>query len=312
MSTTALAVIGYGHMSKNTYCPLLHTFAGRVRLAAVVEPDEQKRAEAASTYAFGAAHASVEQLLAADRPDAALVLVPAQFHEQVIRPLLDAGVDVYTEKPDVHQLHPARELVELARAKGCVYQVGQNRLFMAAVQRAKDHFADTPVDWAHVEKSKSYRHTDAEYLLDDGIHVVSPLWWLTGGVDEVLSAVHIPDRLLSAHFRLSSGGAATLTMHVDAVYWVERFMLHGRERSANVLTPDVAELYTEGRQVGDGHVGRNPMLFATASLLGFQAAVSHFLDCIESRAEPRGSAASLLAVHELMNEVFAAAGIDTL
>ena len=49
-----------------------------------------------------------------------------------------------------------------------------------------------------------------------------------------------------------------------------------------------------------------------STLLGFQAAVDHFLDCVESRAEPRGSAASLLCVHELMNEIFAAAGIEQL
>jgi hypothetical protein len=54
------------------------------------------------------------------------------------------------------------------------------------------------------------------------------------------------------------------------------------------------------------------MLFATATVLGFQAAVEHFLDCVESRVEPRGSAASLLSVHELMNDVFAAADIDLL
>ena len=38
-----IGIIGYGHMSRGIYCPLLHEFAGRLRLAALVEPDEQRR-----------------------------------------------------------------------------------------------------------------------------------------------------------------------------------------------------------------------------------------------------------------------------
>ncbi len=312
MPAIKLAVIGYGFMSRQTYCPLLHAFSGRVELAALVEPDEQRRHEALQTYAFDAGLSSVEELLAGGRPDAALVLVPAAFHADVIRPLLDAKVDVYTEKPDTWKLSEAEELVALASAKGRVYQVGQNRLFMTAIQKARSFFADTPVDFIAVEKSKKVLTTDAEYLLDDGIHVLSPLMHLAGDITEVLGAVHVENRLLSAHFRLASGGAGTLTQHVDAGYWVERFQMHGPQKSSNIITPDHVELYQGQEQVGGNSVGRLPMLFDPASLLGFREAVGHFLDCVESRAEPIGSAASLLRVHEVMNEVFAMAGIGKL
>jgi len=299
-------------MSSQSYCPMLHSLAERIGLAALVETDEERRAQGMDIYAFGGGFASVREMLAARKPRAALVLVPATAHYEVIAELLEAGVDVYTEKPDTHHLAAARELVALAKERRCVYQVGQNRLFLTALRRAKEFFGETPVDFAHVEKSKPERRTDSEYLLDDGLHVLSPLLWLAGEVAEVLGAVCVPERLLSAHLRLASGGAATLTMHLDSGYWVERFLLHGPGKSANVVTPDVVELYQDGHQVGDSTVGRLPLLFNPASLLGFQAAVDHFLDCVGSRAEPVGSAASLLRVHEVMNEVFARAGIPTL
>lgn len=299
-------------MSSRTYCPLLHTLAGRVRLAAIVEPDETRRRQATATYAFAGSYVSVEELLADRRPQAALVLVPAAYHEPVIRQLLDAGVDVYTEKPDTPALAAARELVALATARGRVYQVGQNRLFMTALRRTREFLGDTPVDFIHAEKSKTVRRTDPEYLLDDGIHVLSPLLWLAGDIAEVLGAVHVPGRMLSAHFRLASGGAAALLMHGDDGYWVERFLLHGQGRSANVVTPDTVELYEQGRAVESGSVGRMTLLLNPVELMGFAGAVAHFLDCVESRAEPTGSAASLLRVHEVMNEVFALAGIPTL
>lgn len=312
MEPFELAVIGYGAMGSGVYGPLLHTLTDRVRLGGLVEPDAARRARASATYAFATTHASVAELLAETRPQAALVLTAAVHHADVIRQLLESGVDVYTEKPDTYGLAEARALVDLARDRGCVYQVGQNRLFMTALTQVRDFLADTPVDFLHAEKSKTVRRTDPEYLLDDGIHVLSPLVWLAGDVAEVLSAVHVPGRMLSAHFRLASGGAAALLMHGDEGYWVERFLVHARGLSANVTTPDTVELYHDGRALTGGHVGRMKTLFGPGALMGFQAAVAHFLDCVESRAEPLGSAASLLRVHEIMNEIFALAGIPTL
>ncbi|MFO7946527.1 MAG: Gfo/Idh/MocA family oxidoreductase [Armatimonadota bacterium] len=312
MAHIKLAVVGYGNMARNSYMPILHSVCDTIQLAALVEPDSAAVRDAATTYSFQNTYDDVGTMLADMVPDAAMVLVPAQYHYDVIFPLLEAGVDVYTEKPDTPKLDDARELVALAEKNNCIYQVGQNRLFMECLQRAENFFTDTPIDFAHVEKSKSYPNTSPEYLFDDGIHVVSPLLWMTGGVEEVLSARVVPDRLLSAHFGLSSGGAATLTMHSDAGYWVERFLLHGQEKSANVITPDIAELHEDGMQMGDQHVGRNATLFRPATLMGFQGAVEHFLECCESRQEPIGSARSLLQVHELMNEVFRKAGLQEL
>jgi len=249
-------------------------------------------------------------MLAQGRPDAALVLTPAATHYDLIGPLLEAGVDVYTEKPDTPDLAQARELVDLAARRQCVYQVGQNRLFMTALTRTKEFLGEAPVDFAHVEKSKTIRRTDAAYLLDDGLHVLSPLLWLAGDVAAVESVVHVPQRLLAAQFRLATGGAAHLVQHVDSGVWTERFLLHAEARSANVLSPDIVELYENGQQAGNAHVGRVPLLFATADLLGFKDAVAHFLDCVASRQEPRGSAKSLLRVHEIMDEVFRMGGIE--
>jgi virulence factor len=312
MSRISLAMIGYGNMARCTYAPLLHTVADRVTLTGLVEPDPERREAADRIYAWEGLYASVDELLAARKPTAALVLVPAVHHGPVIRQLLEAGVDVYTEKPDTHHLAEARKLVDLARRQGRIYQVGQNRLFLTALARAKELFAATPVDFAHVEKSKPERRTDPAYLLDDGIHVLSPLVWLAGEVAEVLSAVCLPQRLMSAHLRLASGGVANFVMYVDSGHWVERFLLHGPGRSASVVTPDAVELHEDGRHLGSGHVERIPLLFDPASLMGFQGAVHHFLDCVTSRAEPRGSAASLLHVHELMNEILSQAGLETL
>ena len=300
MPRIRLAVIGYGNRSRQTYCPLLHSLSDRIELSALVEVDEGRRAQAMGVYAFGEPSLGGDAQRRAARRCAGAGAggIPRRGHLA----LLLAGVDVYTEKPDTWKLAEARELVTLGAEEGCVYQVGQNRLFMATIRRAREFFADTPVNHIAVEKSKRVAPAGPEYFLDDGIHVLSPLMHLAGDISEVLSAVHVPGRVLSAHFRLATGGSGVLTQHVDAGYWVERFQLHGAGKSANIITPDVLELYDEQQQVGSSPWAA-PAAVRPGRPDGLPEAVTHFLDCAESRREPVGSTASLLRVHEVMNEV---------
>ena len=56
--------------------------------------------------------------------DAAVVVTPAQSHFEICRGLLEAGKDVFVEKPITSESADARKLVELAKRSGLVVQVG--------------------------------------------------------------------------------------------------------------------------------------------------------------------------------------------
>src|SRR5690348_13839245 len=56
--------------------------------------------------------------------DAAVVVTPAQSHFEICRDLLEAGKDVFVEKPITSESADARKLVELAKRSGLVLQVG--------------------------------------------------------------------------------------------------------------------------------------------------------------------------------------------
>ena len=68
------------------------------------------------------------------RIDAACVAVPTGKHYEVARACLEAGVHVLVEKPLSRTLAEADALLELARAKSLVLQVGHLQRFNPAFQ----------------------------------------------------------------------------------------------------------------------------------------------------------------------------------
>src|SRR5947209_6181408 len=56
--------------------------------------------------------------------DAAVVVTPAQSHFRLCRELLEAGKDVFVEKPITLKSAEARELTEVAKGNGLILQVG--------------------------------------------------------------------------------------------------------------------------------------------------------------------------------------------
>src|SRR2546423_2830502 len=79
---------------------------------------------------------SLAEAIAATRPDALLVTTTVAGHAPLVRAGLDAGLHVLVEKPFTDTLEKARELVELARAKGLVLMVSQNYRFFPAARTA--------------------------------------------------------------------------------------------------------------------------------------------------------------------------------
>lgn len=66
--------------------------------------------------------------------DAVSIAVPTTLHSVVARDFLDAGIHVLLEKPMTDSLEDAVRLIELAKEKGLVLQVGQVERFNGAVQ----------------------------------------------------------------------------------------------------------------------------------------------------------------------------------
>ena len=102
--------------------------------------------------------------------DAACVAVPTKFHFQVVKDCLEAGVHVLVEKPMATTLAEADALLELARAKGLVLQVGHLQRFNPAFQAlAAQGGRPLFIDIERLAPFKA-RGTDVDVVLDLMIH----------------------------------------------------------------------------------------------------------------------------------------------
>jgi len=75
---------------------------------------------------------SLREAIAETQPQAVLVTTALPSHVAVVRAALDAGLHVLVEKPFAPNLDAARELVDLAAARGLVLMVSQNYRFFPA------------------------------------------------------------------------------------------------------------------------------------------------------------------------------------
>lgn len=94
----------------------------------------------ATTYLLGVlkkytglrTYTSLDKLLAAETPDAAIIATPSRLHYPMAKQLLEAGVSVFCEKPFTLASAEGDELVALAKSKGLVTQVGYHNRFVGA------------------------------------------------------------------------------------------------------------------------------------------------------------------------------------
>jgi predicted dehydrogenase len=115
MTPLGIGIVGTGNIAGGyAKDSLTHP---EIRLVAATDLDPARAALFAETYGCRA-HASLDDLLADDEIDVVVNLTVHQAHYEVTKRALEAGRHVYSEKPLALRASEARELVELAAARG--------------------------------------------------------------------------------------------------------------------------------------------------------------------------------------------------
>ncbi len=194
MKKLRTAVIGVGYMGKFHAEKLAASPAAE--LVAVVDADAARGKEIAAT--LGCVHETDYRNLLT-RVDAVCVAVPTEKHYEVVRACLEAGLHVLVEKPMARTLAEADGLLELARAKGLVLQVGHLQRFNPAFQAlVADGVPPLFIDIERLAPFKA-RGTDVDVVLDLMIH----------DLDLVLALARAPVEQVSA------SGFRVLTEAID-------------------------------------------------------------------------------------------------
>ena len=210
-NTPRVGVVGAGSLGFH-HIRILRDLPG-VQLSGFVET-RRDRAQEVETELGVKAHPSLDGLLEAS--DAVIVVVPTSAHCAVASAAIERGKHVFIEKPITTTLEEADALLELAREKGVIVQIGHIERFNQAVRAAlpyvnKPRFIDS-------ERLAPFspRGSDVAVVLDLMIHDIDLLLTLVGTDAKEISAVGVPVLtpmldIANARVTFMSGAVANIT-----------------------------------------------------------------------------------------------------
>jgi predicted dehydrogenase len=136
-----VALIGAGGMGRGD----LSSFLAQDGTAAVAVCDVYKgRLESAKTR-FGKdlfATMDYREVLARDDVDAVIIGTPDHWHSKIAVDAMDAGKDVYVEKPMIQKLGQGLEVIEAEQRNNRILQVGSQRVSSIAYDKARLLYED--------------------------------------------------------------------------------------------------------------------------------------------------------------------------
>jgi UDP-2-acetamido-3-amino-2,3-dideoxy-glucuronate N-acetyltransferase len=127
-----VAVVGCGYWGKN----LVRVFHELSALRLVCEVREDIRRDIEQKYRISTS-TNLDAALADAKIQAVAIATPAAQHFELAKKILEAGKDVYVEKPLALQSSEGRDLVGLASGKGCVLMVGHILEYHPAIVELK-------------------------------------------------------------------------------------------------------------------------------------------------------------------------------
>ena len=148
--------------------------------------------------------------------DAVSIVVPTPLHFEIAEAFLEQGVHVLVEKPITETIEQAQRLIDLAKAKQCVLQVGHLERFNPAIQAAAQLMGTPRFIESHRLAPFKQRGTDVSVVLDLMIHDIDLIQELVKkpivSIDAVGTQVFSQDiDIANARIRFEGGCVANTT-----------------------------------------------------------------------------------------------------
>jgi predicted dehydrogenase len=206
-----VGVIGVGHLGQHH----ARIYAGLpgAKLMGVTDLDPLRSrlvAERHRVVAYADAAALLKEV------EAVSVAVPTSAHYSVAKTCLDTDVHVLVEKPIATTIEEAQELIEVAKRRGRVLQVGHVERFNPVLMAARPYIAGPKFIECQRRSPFSERGTDVDVVLDLMIHDLDIVLSLEPGpVEEVraagMSVLSATNDIANARIAFRSGCVANLT-----------------------------------------------------------------------------------------------------
>jgi len=193
-----VALLGAGYIA-DWHAKSLASVAN-VELVAVCDRILPRAQAIADKYGVPKAYGSLEAMLAAEKLDAVHILLPPDRHFEAARVLLEAGIEVFLEKPMCDHASDGERLVRLAAERGVRLGVGHNFLFAEPYEQLRRDLRagllgcvdDVTITWHRPLPQAAHGPFDIwmlrdprNILIEIGSHSVAHMLDLVGEPDEM-------------------------------------------------------------------------------------------------------------------------------
>ncbi|MCK4547934.1 MAG: Gfo/Idh/MocA family oxidoreductase [Candidatus Eisenbacteria sp.] len=211
MKPLKVGVIGVGHLG--SLHARIYSELDETDLIGVADSNCERARETASRFQCRPYDTPGELL---GHVEAVSVAVPTPWHYREGLAALERGVHLLVEKPIAASLQEADALIDAARGKGVVLQVGHVERFSSAVRAALEIAEDPRFVECHRLAGFSPRGSDVAVVLDLMIHDLDIVLHLIADEVDRVDAVGIPvlteyTDIASARLEFRNGAIANLT-----------------------------------------------------------------------------------------------------
>jgi predicted dehydrogenase len=281
-----VGVIGIGHLGNyhlQKYQKLENCEITAV--ADMITDRAQKAAEIYKCAAFSDYRAMLGQV------EAVSIAVLTSEHYKVAKDFLAAGVDVLIEKPICATLVQADELIELAKKKNLILQVGFVERFNPAIM-ALENVIDTPM---FIESHRLHpffeRGTDVDVILDLMIHDLDIILKFVNSPIVGVEAVGVPilsDKIDIANVRISfaTGCIANITASRISAKTMQkiRFFGAGGYHSVDCQKREILSLSKIKNETGQQQIVQNNIEVGSHDSL--EEEIRSFINAVVNRSRP--------------------------
>lgn len=303
MEKIRAAVIGVGYLGR--FHAQKYAQAAACELVAVVDASAAAREAARREFPCQVLCDHRELL---GRVDVVSVVTPTPTHFAIARDFLASSAHVLVEKPFTETPDEARQLIELARARARVLQVGHLERFNAAIRAAEPYLKAPRFIECHRLAPYRERGTDVNVVLDLMIHDIDIVQTIIGvpvaTIDAIGTAVFSDEiDIANARIRFENGCVANATASRVSLKTERKLRVFEDEA---YLSIDLQQkiLTVIRKRPGPLEPGQLPVIIDERSFEqgdALKEEIDSFLECVRTGREPVvNGAAGLWALETAM------------
>lgn len=281
-----VGVIGVGYLGK--YHVDKYLGIQGVDLVAVCDTNREVGTRLAADH--GVPHTGdYRELLGA--VDAVSIVVPTVHHHRIALDFLNAGIDVFVEKPITTSLEEAQSLIDTAEARGLVLQVGHLERFNPAVLALNGTMREPMFIESHRLSPFPDRSVDIDVILDLMIHDIDIILNIVKSPIMHIDAVGVPiitDQvdIVNARLNFESGCVANVTASRVSIEKMRKIRIF--QSDAYISIDYAAQKIEVYKRIGDGKdhfsIVKQDMDISPSDYLGDE--IRSFIEAVRTRGTP--------------------------